>query len=51
MYKDLCSKYPIISIEDPFNEDDWESYAKFTELGLVQASRGCLVMPVVTGGL
>ena len=25
-------------LQDPFNEDDWESYAKFTELGLVQVS-------------
>lgn len=24
------SKYPLKSIEDPFSEDDWESWAKFT---------------------
>ncbi|KAI7836164.1 hypothetical protein COHA_009931 [Chlorella ohadii] len=35
-YADLCSKYPIISIEDPFNEDDWESYGTFTAKGLAQ---------------
>ncbi|MEI6296509.1 MAG: enolase [bacterium] len=28
IYKDLCNKYPIISIEDPFNEDDFEMFAK-----------------------
>ncbi|MFH0840540.1 MAG: phosphopyruvate hydratase [bacterium] len=28
-YKELVQKYPIVSIEDPFHEDDWES---FTEL-------------------
>jgi len=33
-YKDLCAKYPIISIEDGLSEDDWEGYVKLTaELG------------------
>lgn len=27
--KDLYSKYPIISVEDPFNEDDWNTWTKF----------------------
>jgi enolase len=30
LYKDLCNKYPIISIEDPFDQDDWKAYSKFT---------------------
>ena len=30
-YMDLISNYPIISIEDPFFEDDFDSLAKFTE--------------------
>lgn len=25
-YKDLASRFPIISIEDPFSEDDWEGF-------------------------
>ncbi|KAK5019591.1 phosphopyruvate hydratase [Cryomyces antarcticus] len=29
MYKSLVSKYPIISIEDPFAEDDWEAWSYF----------------------
>lgn len=29
-YGSLIEKYPIISIEDPFAEDDWESWIKFT---------------------
>ncbi|MCT4592612.1 MAG: phosphopyruvate hydratase [Candidatus Gracilibacteria bacterium] len=29
-YTDLANKYPIISIEDPFIEDDFESCAKLT---------------------
>lgn len=31
-YMDIIEKYPIISIEDPFNEDDFESLATFTKL-------------------
>ncbi|ORM40125.1 Enolase [Babesia sp. Xinjiang] len=29
-YKDLCHKYPIVSIEDPFDQDDWEAYKMLT---------------------
>lgn len=25
-YKDLVAKYPIVSLEDPFHEDDWDSF-------------------------
>ena len=28
----LINKYPIVSIEDPFDEDDWDSWSKFVEL-------------------
>lgn len=31
-YKYICEKYPIISIEDPFEENDMESLAKMTEI-------------------
>lgn len=30
-YTDLIDRYPIISIEDGFAEDDWEGWQKFTE--------------------
>ena len=30
-YSDLIKKYPIKSIEDPFEEDDWESWKKLTK--------------------
>ena len=30
-YADWCEKYPIISIEDGFAEDDWEGYKMMTE--------------------
>ncbi|KAK3044890.1 hypothetical protein LTS18_015127, partial [Coniosporium uncinatum] len=29
MYKELAQKYPIVSIEDPFAEDDWEAWSYF----------------------
>jgi len=29
--KNLCTKYPIISIEDPFDENDFASWKKITE--------------------
>lgn len=30
LYKSFISDYPIVSIEDPFDQDDWEHYAKLT---------------------
>jgi enolase len=30
-YSDICSEYPIISLEDPFQEDDWESFVSITK--------------------
>ncbi|KAK7827951.1 enolase [Quercus suber] len=34
VYKSFVSDYPIVSIEDPFDQDDWEHYAKLTaEIG------------------
>ena len=29
LYKSLASRYPIVSIEDPFAEDDWEAWSYF----------------------
>lgn len=31
LYQSLASDYPIVTIEDPFDEDDWSNWAKFTE--------------------
>lgn len=30
MYKEFCTNFPMISIEDPFDQDDWEAYAALT---------------------
>jgi len=29
LYKELATEYPIVSIEDPFAEDDWEAWSYF----------------------
>ncbi|XP_042389135.1 enolase-like [Zingiber officinale] len=31
VYKSFVNEYPIVSIEDPFDQDDWTHYAKMTE--------------------
>merc|ERR550532_2013988 len=28
-YKVWMEKYPLVSIEDPFDQDDWDAYSKF----------------------
>merc|ERR1712066_711300 len=30
-YKVWISKYPLVSIEDPFDQDDWDAYKKFMD--------------------
>ena len=30
MYKNFCKDFPMVSIEDPFDQDDWASYASLT---------------------
>ncbi|PAT09068.1 phosphopyruvate hydratase [Corynebacterium hadale] len=30
VYEELIEQYPIVSIEDPLQEDDWEGYTKLT---------------------
>ena len=32
MWQDLVGRYPIISIEDPLHEDDWDGFAKLTNM-------------------
>jgi enolase len=31
-YLDLCKSYPVASLEDPFQDEDFASFAKFTKL-------------------
>jgi enolase len=30
LYESFIEDYPIVSIEDPFDQDDWAHYAQFT---------------------
>mmetsp|Transcript_57302 Transcript_57302/g.173262 ORF Transcript_57302/g.173262 Transcript_57302/m.173262 type:complete len:168 (-) Transcript_57302:505-1008(-) len=30
-YAGLCGDFPIITIEDPFDQDDWTAWTRFTE--------------------
>lgn len=30
LYKEFIADFPVISIEDPFDQDDWDSYGKLT---------------------
>lgn len=32
MWQDLVGRYPIMSIEDPLHEDDWDGFAKLTDM-------------------
>ena len=36
LYLGLIKKYPIVFIEDPFDQDDWESFAHLTSKTNVQ---------------
>jgi len=31
LYQSLAADYPIVTVEDPFDEDDWTNWGKFTE--------------------
>lgn len=31
LYNSLAAEYPIVTIEDPFDEDDWSNWSKFTK--------------------
>ncbi len=31
LYSEWLRKYPVVSIEDPFGEDDWDSWIEFTQ--------------------
>merc|ERR1712117_81298 len=36
MYKGFIKNYPVVSIEDPFDQDDWEGYKKLTAATSIQ---------------
>uniref|UniRef100_A0A672GAD9 phosphopyruvate hydratase n=1 Tax=Salarias fasciatus TaxID=181472 RepID=A0A672GAD9_SALFA len=36
LYKSFVKDYPVVSIEDPFDQDDWEAWTKFTATTSIQ---------------
>jgi len=44
IYSQLCSEYPLVSIEQPFDKDDWEHSKKLTTLELCQVAGDDLLM-------
>ncbi|XP_024926938.3 cytosolic enolase 3 isoform X2 [Ziziphus jujuba] len=44
MYRELCLEYPIVSIEDPFDKEDWEHIKNFFSLGICQVVGDDLLM-------
>lgn len=36
LYNSFVEKYPIVSIEDPFDQDDWEAWSHFTKNSKIQ---------------
>ena len=30
-WEDLCKKFPVVSIEDPFDENDWNGFKELTK--------------------
>ncbi|KAL8236724.1 hypothetical protein R6Q59_017811 [Mikania micrantha] len=44
IYKELCRDYPIVSIEDPFDKEDWEQVKHFSGLGICQVVGDDLLM-------
>ena len=39
LYRSFVKDYPIVSIEDPFDQDDWESYHSLTKSVSIQIGR------------
>ncbi|ELW50698.1 Alpha-enolase [Tupaia chinensis] len=36
LYKSFIKDYPVVSIEDPFDQDDWNAWQKFTDTAEIQ---------------
>ena len=36
VYRSFIAEYPVVSIEDPFDQDDWESWSKLTSSTPIQ---------------
>lgn len=36
LYEEYCQEFPVVSIEDPYEQDDWENTKKLTEQKVCQ---------------
>lgn len=48
MYSNLCRDYPFVSIEDPFDQDDWTGWQELTALKCCQVVGDDLTVTNVT---
>uniref|UniRef100_A0A6I8RE96 phosphopyruvate hydratase n=1 Tax=Xenopus tropicalis TaxID=8364 RepID=A0A6I8RE96_XENTR len=39
LYMSFVKNYPVVSIEDPFDQDDWEAWKKFTASSNIQVNQ------------
>ena len=44
LYREFCTKYPVISIEDPFEQDDWEPAVQLTAENVCQVTGAALAV-------
>lgn len=44
LYKKYCADYPIVTIEDPYDQDDWDNTAALTAENVCQVRRCALLM-------
>ena len=42
VFQGFIKDYPVVSIEDPFDQDDWAGYAKLTSETQIQVLKFCL---------
>jgi enolase len=47
MYKSFCTQFPVVTIEDPFEQDDWEPLIAFTAENVCQARSPLIVHQVL----
>lgn len=46
LYCDFAKEYPVVSIEDPFDQDDWDAFSKLTACVPFQVSNPFVVTDV-----
>lgn len=43
LYQEFIKDFPIVSIEDPFDQDDWSAWASITAATNIQVSADALL--------